>query len=100
IISWGDCQVSGLAFFGDLLSLLGAAFVTGYFPLGQQLRRNHSLMSYTFVVYGVSSLTLFVYNLLLNNNLVAYFCYNWAIYLAIDVVLTFLGHTLFNWALK
>src|SRR5699024_2797463 len=42
IISWGDFQVSGLAFFGDLLALLGAAFVTDDFLLGQQLRRNHS----------------------------------------------------------
>lgn len=100
IISWGDFQVSGLAFFGDLLALLGAAFVTGYFLLGQQLRRNHSLMAYTFVVYGVSSLTLLVYNLLLNNNLVAYSGYHWTIFLALAVVPTFLGHTLFNWALK
>lgn len=100
IISWGDFQVSGLAFLGDLLALLGAAFVTGYFLLGQQLRRNHSLMAYTFVVYGVSSITLLIYNLLLNNNLVAYSGYHWAIFLVLAIVPTFLGHTLFNWALK
>src|SRR5699024_10606094 len=41
IISWGDFQISGMALIGDILALLGAMFVTGYFLLGQQLRRTH-----------------------------------------------------------
>src|SRR5699024_4968842 len=31
IISWGDFQISGMALFGDILALLGAIAVTGYF---------------------------------------------------------------------
>src|SRR5699024_2454174 len=46
IISWGDFQISGLALVGDILALLGAMLVTGYFLLGQQLRRTQSLMTY------------------------------------------------------
>src|SRR5699024_11543462 len=71
-----------------------------YFLLGQQLRRNHTLIAYTFVVYGVSSVTLLIYNVILNNNLVAYSGYHLSIFLALAIVPTFLGHTLFNWALK
>src|SRR5699024_4280574 len=100
IISWGDFQVSGWAFLGDLLALLGAVFVTGYFLLGQQLRRNHTLIAYTLVVYGVCSVTLLINYVILNNNLVAYSGYHWSIFLALAIVPTFLGHTLFNWALK
>src|SRR5699024_3214751 len=54
IISWGDFQMSGLALLGDILALGGTATVTGYFLLGQQMRRNLSLMTYSFIVYGIS----------------------------------------------
>src|SRR5699024_12212230 len=52
IISWGDFQISGMALVGDILALLGAVTVTGYFLIGQQLRRTESLMVYTFIVYA------------------------------------------------
>src|SRR5699024_7888709 len=100
IISWGDFQISGLALFGDILALLGAMLVTGYFLLGQQLRRTHSLMTYTFIVYGISSLALLIYNLILGNNFISYSSFHWGIFLTLAIVPTFLGHTLFNWALK
>ncbi len=100
IIGWGDLQISGLALLGDILALLGAVTVTGYFLLGQQLRRNLSLMTYTFIVYGISSLILLLYNLILGNNLFHYSANHWLLFLALAIIPTFLGHTLFNWALK
>src|SRR5699024_8076219 len=100
IIGWGDMQISGMALFGDILALLGAVTVTGYFLLGQQLRRNLSLMTYTFIVYGISSVTLFVYNAILVNNFFHYSANHWLLFLALAIVPTFLGHSLFNWALK
>lgn len=33
IIGWGDFQIEGMALFGDILALLGAIAVTGYFLL-------------------------------------------------------------------
>src|SRR5690625_3581564 len=100
IIGWGDFQVSGLALFGDILALLGAVTVTGYFLIGQQLRRSQSLMTYTFIVYGSSSIVLFIYNVVLNNSFVAYPANHWLLFLALAIIPTFLGHSLFNWALK
>ncbi len=100
IISWGDFQMSGLALLGDILALLGAVTVTGYFLLGQQLRRTQSLMTYTFVVYGISSLVLFLYNVILSNPFFGYSGQYWGLFLALAIIPTFLGHTLFNWALK
>src|SRR5699024_12843200 len=44
IISWGDFRIGGLALFEDILALLGAATVTGYLLLGQQMLRTLSLM--------------------------------------------------------
>src|SRR5699024_2186670 len=82
IIGWGDFQISGLALFGDVLALLGAITVTGYFLLGQRLRRSLSLTTYTFVVYVISSVTLLLYNIILGNNFVAYSLDIWWIFLA------------------
>ncbi|WP_164671048.1 DMT family transporter [Virgibacillus doumboii] len=100
IISWGDFQISGMALFGDMLALLGAITVTAYFLIGQQVRKQLSLMTYTFVVYGISSLTLILYNLISQNNFIGYAADTWLYFLALAIIPTFFGHTLFNWALK
>lgn len=100
IIGWGDFQISGLALLGDILALCGAITVTGYFLIGQQLRRTQSLMTYTFIVYGSSSIVLFIYNLLLGHSFIAYPADHWLLFLALAIFPTFLGHSLFNWALK
>ncbi|WP_188456850.1 DMT family transporter [Virgibacillus oceani] len=100
IISWGDFRISGMAFFGDILALLGAVTVTAYFLMGQNARKRLSLMTYTFVVYGISSLTLILYNLILQNPFFGYPANNWWAFLALAIIPTFFGHTLFNWAIK
>ncbi|WP_226038160.1 DMT family transporter [Aquibacillus saliphilus] len=100
IIGWGDFQVSGLALFGDILALIGAVMVTVYFLMGQNARRRLSLMTYTFIVYGISSITLIIYNLLLGHSFTGYPTSHWLVFLALAIIPTFFGHTLFNWALK
>lgn len=100
IISWGDFQASGIALFGDILALLGAVMVTGYFLLGQNVRKRLSLMTYTFVVYGISALTLILYNIVLQNPFFGYPTNDWLIFLALAIIPTFFGHTMFNWVLK
>lgn len=100
IISWGDFRISGMALFGDILALLGAIAITVYFLFGQTARKRLSMMSYTFIVYGISSLTLILYNIALHNPFFGYTLPDWGIFLALAIVPTFLGHSLFNWALR
>lgn len=100
VISWGDFRISGIALFGDILALLGAIAVTAYFLLGQNARKRLSLMTYTFIVYGISSITLIIYNAILERPFFGYPESHWLIFIALAVIPTFLGHTLFNWALK
>ena len=100
IISWGDFQISGMALFGDILALLGAVAVTAYFLFGQRVRKNLSLMTYTFIVYSISTLTLILYNIGLQNPFFGYSASHWWIFLALAIFPTFFGHTLFNWALR
>ncbi|MGR9047659.1 DMT family transporter [Halobacillus faecis] len=100
IIGWGDFQISGTALFGDLLALLGAVTVTGYFLLGQNLRKRQSIMTYTFIAYGMAAGTLFIYNLALGYSFTGYDGDQWLIFLGLAIIPTFFGHTLFNWTLK
>lgn len=100
IISWGDFQMSGPALFGDILAILGAITITAYFLLGQKVRKRLPLMTYTFIVYSISTCTLILYNVILQNPFLGYPADHWWIFLALAIFPTFLGHTLFNWALK
>ncbi len=100
IISWGDFQISGMALVGNFLALMGAITITGYFLFGQNVRKRLSLISYTFIVYGFSSLTLLIYNLILSKPFSGFSPDTWMYFLALAIIPTFFGHTLFNWALK
>ncbi|MCA1032682.1 DMT family transporter [Bacillus timonensis] len=100
IISWGDFAISGMALFGDFLALLACAMVTAYLLFGQTVRKRLSLMTYTFVVYGISSITLFLYVVSLGYSLFPYPSSDWGYFLLLAIVPTLLGHTLFNWSLK
>jgi drug/metabolite transporter (DMT)-like permease len=100
IISWGDFQISGLALFGDVLALAACAMITAYLLFGQEIRKRHSLTLYTFIVYGISSITLLLYCLLLDYPLAPYPMQDWYQFILLAIVPTLLGHSLFNWSLK
>ncbi|WP_156290381.1 DMT family transporter [Oceanobacillus salinisoli] len=100
IIGWGDFQHSGMALIGDFLAILAAIAMTVYLLTGQQTRKNLSLMTYTFIVYGVSSITLLIYNLIMQYPFFGYSASNWYIFLALAILPTFFGYTIFNWSLR
>lgn len=100
IISWGDFQVSGTALFGDILALLACALVTAYLMFGQSVRKRISLVTYTFVVYSISSIVLLLYVLFVGESLYPYPKNEWWNFVLLALIPTLLGHTLFNWAIK
>lgn len=100
IISFGDFKVSGMALFGDILALIACAFVTAYLLFGQDVRKRISLITYTFIVYSVSTIALFVYVVLIGESLGPYPQADWLWFILLAIIPNLLGHTLFNWALK
>ena len=100
VIGWGDFRIGGMALYGDILALIGALFVTGYWLVGQSLRKTLSLLPYTFLVYGASAIVLFGYNIILGIELFGYGVEHWIIFIALAIIPTVFGHTVFNWALK
>jgi drug/metabolite transporter (DMT)-like permease len=50
--------MSGTQLWGDFLALAGAWFVAGYLLIGRQLRHRMSLLTYIYIVYGVTAMIL------------------------------------------
>ncbi|KGR78123.1 DMT family transporter [Ureibacillus manganicus] len=100
LISWGDFQVSGIALYGDMLALIACALITAYLLFGQEVRKRISLITYTMVVYSISTICLFFYVLLKGESFGPYSAMNWMWFLLLAIIPNLLGHTLFNWAIK
>ena len=100
LISWGDFRISGDALYGDVLALIACVFITGYLLFGQDVRKRLSLITYTMVVYSVSTITLFFYVLFMGQSFGPYESTDWFWFVMLAVVPNLLGHTLFNWSLK
>ncbi|MCG7346578.1 DMT family transporter [Sporosarcina sp. ACRSL] len=100
IISWGDFQLSGTALFGDMLALVACALVTAYMLFGQEVRKRLSLITYTFLVYTISTVTLFFYVLIKGESFGPYSTSNWFWFFMLALIPNLLGHSLFNWAVK
>lgn len=99
-IGWSDFRIGGTALFGDILALLGAATVTGYWLFGQSVRKRLSLMMYTFVVYTISTIVLLMYDIALGFDLFPYSGQDWLVFIGLAIFPTLLGHTVFNWTIK
>ncbi|MGG6433488.1 DMT family transporter [Anoxybacillus sp. D401a] len=100
IISWGDFRVSGEALYGDMLALIACAMVTGYWLVGQHLRKQFSLITYTYIVYGIAAFVLSVYVSLFRYSFLSYNANDWWCFVLLAVIPTLFGHSLFNWAMK
>lgn len=100
LISWGDFRISGSALYGDVLALIACALVTAYLLFGQDVRQRLSLVTYTFVVYGISTITLFFYVLIKGESFGPYPADDWLWFILLAIVPNLLGHTLFNWSIK
>lgn len=85
---------------GNLLALGGAVFVSFYIVIGRQVRRQLSVVRYTFLVYLTSAATLLLFGVLTGVNLGPYPAREYVILLALAVFPTLLGHSVFSWALK
>jgi drug/metabolite transporter (DMT)-like permease len=85
---------------GDALALAGAMMGAGYIILGRQLRKQMSLLSYTFVVYGMAAVVLVVCMLAAGQAPFGYPAQTYLWFALLALVPQLLGHSSFNWALR
>ncbi|MGE7623419.1 DMT family transporter [Viridibacillus sp. NPDC096237] len=100
IIGWQDFQISGEALYGDILAFIAAGIITGYFFIGQSVRKDLSLISYSVIGYGSSAIFLAIYALFLKESFFHYSSDTWWALLGLAFIATILGQTIFNWLLK
>ena len=89
-----------LALKGDALALLGALAVVGYFIVGRKARTRMSLLGYVTPLYAACSIFLLAVVLIKGDRLAPYSASDWVFLVALAIVPTIIGHTVFNWALK
>jgi drug/metabolite transporter (DMT)-like permease len=85
---------------GDLLALLGAMTVSGYFLIGRQLRSRLSLLPYIWLVYTTAALGLLLMMALSGQSLIGLPALGYLLILGLAVGPQLLGHSAFNWAIK
>lgn len=100
LVGAGDFRLGGMAFWGDLLAFAGAFFVAVYVLIGRSLRRRFSLFPYVFLVFSSAALSLLLFNLFMRLPLYPYPASDWLWFVALALIPTIFGHTVFNWALR
>ncbi len=100
IIGERDFSAGGTRWKGDLLALGGAVSVAGYFLIGAKLRRKFSLVSYIFPVYLTATVILTGVSIFTGDGVLGYRPEVYIYCFLLALICQFMGHTLFNWALK
>jgi len=101
LIASNDASIGAINnFHGDLLALLSAVFISIYLVAGRRLRKVLDLASYTFIVYGLASLTLFIAALSMSNNIITTSIHELLIFIMLALIPSGLGHNSYNYALK
>ena len=85
---------------GNALSLLSALLLGMYTMIGSECRQRVSNATYSFVAYCVAAATVLVVAVGSGTPLGGYGAVNWLTALAMAVVCTLLGHSIFTWGLK
>lgn len=99
IIALSDTGTGG-ALVGDLIALSGAAFIAVYTMIGTVCRRTMSTTVYTFWVYWGAAISVLLITLCSGTPVMGYDTINIWLALAMTVLCTFMGHSIYNWGLK
>jgi len=100
VIALSDLGVGEETLFGDLLAFLGGLCAGIYFLCGRVVRQKVDVIPYSFSVYGVAAVLLFISAFIAGDELVVTDNREWVLFLAMAIIPTILGHTMFNYALK
>lgn len=100
VIGWGDFQVSGLALFGDILALIVAGVISLYFFVGQIVRKDTGVLTYSVLSYFSGVVFLFIYAVIKHNHFTGYTASTWGAFLGLALISTIGSQFVFNLLLK
>ncbi len=100
VMTFSNYRVSGWAFIGDMLAIVGMLAFAGYLLRGRKLRQDMPVVPYAFMVYLFSTLFLGIFSIPFSASFAIYPMEEYLLFFALALVPTIFGHTLFNWTLK
>ncbi|MFC4769359.1 DMT family transporter [Effusibacillus consociatus] len=100
VIGWGDFSSGTSILFGDFLALFSAFLVSIYWLIGQHVRTRADSATYTFLVYSISTIALFVYVLSGGGSILSPQPIDWLWFVCLAIFPTLLGHSIFNWVIR
>lgn len=99
-LAWGDFGGSGIiALGGDLLALAGAVFLALYFIGGRRIAKEMPITVYTTVIYLFAAISTLVICIVFNLNVLVFEPTEVAIFIALAIFPTVLGHSVNNYLL-
>ncbi len=100
ILAWGDFGGGGIvALGGDLLALTGAVFLALYFIGGRRIAKEMPITIYTTIIYLIAAITTLSICIPINLNVIVFEPTEVAIFLALAIFPTVLGHSVNNYLL-
>ncbi|MFI3312435.1 MAG: DMT family transporter [Eubacteriales bacterium] len=99
-VAFAAGDMTGGQVYGNVLALSSAAAMSVYTLLGRSVRKDCSTLVYTAIVYGCAALTIALLGSALRVEVFAVTATDFLIALALALVCTLLGHSLFSWGLK
>jgi len=100
VLTTGDLEVGLASIYGNLLAVLGALTVSGYYIIGRELRNRLSLLTYVGTVYGASSICLIAVAFLSGASLWGFSGQTFSYLILVAIIPQLIGHSSLNWALK
>jgi len=100
VLAQGDAGAGASTLMGDLLAFLGGVCAGVYILGGRHTRQRISLWVYAFVVYTFCAVFLLVGVAAAREPFLGLPARDWGLFLAMALVPSILGHTMYNWSLK
>ncbi len=100
VISGASLALGPNALRGNILALVGAVLIAGYFVIGRRLRQRLGIWAYAGWVYLFAAFVLLPFMQIRGDPLFAYPAREWWIFAGLAAGPMLLGHTGFNWALR
>ncbi len=100
VIALSDYEAGSENLLGDLLAFLGGICAGIYFLCGRVVRQKINVIPYSFSVYGLASLLLFVSAVVAGDRIFVTSDRELTLFMLMALGPTILGHTMFNYALK
>jgi drug/metabolite transporter (DMT)-like permease len=103
VLVFGNYGVSDLyrnTFEGNMLAFLGGIAAGLYILGGRYFRKQLSVITYVFIVYGVATVFLFTFCIIAQVSLIQISSYDLSLIFLMAIVSGLFGHTVYNWSLR